>query len=129
MLKTHGLGRFVRDPELRTIGSSNTDVASFTLAFARKFKKEGQPDADFVSCKAFGKSAENLCKYFHKGDLIVVNGHIQTGDYTNKDGNKVYYTENVIDEWEFCGSKNSNGGSGSQRTLDDYVNEGLDAFT
>lgn len=126
MFRTHGIGRFVRDPELRTAGQ--TDIVRFTLATNRKFKKEGQPDADFVSCVAFGKMGNNICKYFHKGDLIYVNGHIQTGSYTNKDGNKVYTTDVVIDDWEFCGNNSRSGNSG-QTTIDDYVNAGLDEFS
>ena len=77
-----------------------------------------------------GKMGNNICKYFHKGDLIYVNGHIQTGSYTNKDGNKVYTTDVVVDDWEFCGNKSSSGnGSGGQSTIDDYVNAGLDEFS
>lgn len=126
MLRTHGIGRLVRDPELRTAGQ--TDIVRFTLATNRKFKKEGQPDADFISCVAFGKMGNNICKYFHKGDLIYVNGHIQTGSYTNKDGNKVYTTDVIIDDWEFCGNNSRSGNSG-QTTIDDYVNAGLDEFS
>ena len=126
MLRAYGIGRFVRDPELRTAGQ--TDIVRFTLATNRKFKKDGQSDADFISCVAFGKMGNNICKYFHKGDLIYVNGHIQTGSYTNKDGNKVYTTDVIIDDWEFCGNKSSSG-NGGQATIDDYVNAGLDEFS
>ena len=82
-------------------------IASFTLAVDRKFKKDGEQSADFINCKAFGKTAEVIEKYVVKGTKIAVVGHIQTGSYTNKDGQKVYTTDVVIDELEFCESRSS----------------------
>lgn len=101
-------GRLVRDPEVRySQGEKPMAIASFSLAVDRKFKQEGQPTADFINCKAFGKTAEVIEKYVTKGTKIAVCGHIQTGSYTNKDGQKVYTTDVIVDELEFCESKNS----------------------
>lgn len=99
------MGRIVRDPEVRYGGANNTAVAKYTLAIDRKFKKEGDPQADFINCIAFGKLGEFAEKYLHKGVKIAVTGRIQTGSYTNKDGQKVYTTDVVIEEQEFCESK------------------------
>lgn len=82
-------------------------IARISLAVDRKFKQEGQPTADFINCIAFGKTAEVIEKYVVKGTKIAVVGHIQTGSYTNKDGQKVYTTDVVIDELEFCESRSS----------------------
>lgn len=102
-------GRLVRDPEVRYTQSANPmAVAKFTLAVDRKNKKDGeQQTADFINCIAFGKTAEVIEKYVSKGTKIAVVGHIQTGSYTNKDGQKVYTTDVVIDELEFCESRSS----------------------
>lgn len=99
-------GRLTADPKV-TYTQSETPlcIAKFTLAINRKFKRDGQPDADFISCVAMGKTGESAEKYFHKGTKIEVRGHIQTGSYTNRDGNKVYTTDVMIDEWEFAESK------------------------
>lgn len=120
MNKTILLGRLVRDPEVRyTQGDKPTAVAQWTLAVDRKFKREGEPDADFISCKAFGKTAEFAEKYFKKGTKIALEGRIQTGSYTNKEGQKVYTTEVMLEEVEFAESKGSgngdSGNSGSSR--------------
>ena len=95
-----------KDPEIRySQGANTTCVARYTLAVDRKFKQEGQQTADFINCIAFGKSGEFAEKYLHKGVKIAVTGRIQTGSYTNKDGQKVYTTDVVVDEQEFCESK------------------------
>lgn len=86
-------------------------IARISLAVDRKFKQEGQPTADFINCIAFGKTAEVIEKYVTKGTKIAVVGHIQTGSYTNKDGQKVYTTDVVIDELEFCESRSSQQGN------------------
>ena len=86
-------------------------VAKFTLAVDRKFKKEGEASADFINCVSFGKTAEFAEKYFRKGTKILISGRIQTGSYTNKDGNKVYTTDVVVEEQEFAESKNQNNGT------------------
>ena len=96
----------VREPEIRySQGASSTCIARYTLAVDRKFKQEGQPTADFINCIVFGKLGEFAEKYLHKGTKIAVTGRIQTGSYTNKDGQKVYTTDVVVEEQEFCESK------------------------
>ena len=100
------IGRLARDPEIRySQGANTTCVAKYTLAVDRKFKQEGQPNADFINCIAFGKLGEFAEKYLHKGVKIAVVGRIQTGSYKNKDGNTVYTTDVVVEEQEFCESK------------------------
>ena len=95
-----------KDPEIRySQGANTTCVARYTLAVDRKFKQEGQPNADFINCIAFGKLGEFAEKYLHKGVKIAVTGRIQTGSYKNKDGNTVYTTDVVVEEQEFCESK------------------------
>ena len=103
------MGRIVRDPEVRYSNGANgsTAVARYTLAVDRKFKQEGQPTADFINCIAFGKLGEFAEKYLRQGIKIAVTGRIQTGNYTNKDGQKVYTTDVVVEEQEFCESKSS----------------------
>ena len=102
------IGRFTRDPEIKyTTGESATATARFSLAVNRRFKnKEGNYDADFINCVAFGKTAEFIEKYFTKGMAIGITGRIQTGSYTNKEGQKVYTTDVVVEETEFVESKN-----------------------
>jgi single-strand DNA-binding protein len=110
------MGRLTRDPEVRYTDNGNS-IARYTLAVDRKFKREGEPDADFISCVSFGKSAEFAEKYFKQGTKIAITGRIQTGSYTNKDGQKVYTTDVVIEEQEFAESKSSSGSdSGYQQT-------------
>ena len=100
------VGRFTRDPDIRyTNGGSS--IARFSLAVGRIYKQENGPDADFISCVAFGKTAEFIEKYFHKGQRIGVTGRIQTGSYINKDGQKVYTTDVIVEDQEFADSKNS----------------------
>ena len=106
MNKVIEIGRLTKDPEIRySQGASSTCVARYTLAVDRKFKQEGQPNADFINCIAFGKLGEFAEKYLHKGVKIAVTGRIQTGSYKNKDGNTVYTTDVVVEEQEFCESK------------------------
>lgn len=106
MNKVIEIGRLTKDPEIRySQGASSTCVARYTLAVDRKFKQEGQPNADFINCIAFGKLGEFAEKYLHKGTKIAVVGRIQTGSYKNKDGNTVYTTDVVVEEQEFCESK------------------------
>lgn len=101
------MGRLTRDPEIRySQDENNMAIARYTLACDRKFKKD---EADFISCVAFGKSAEFAEKYLKKGTKIAVTGRIQTGSY-EKDGQKIYTTDVVIEEQEFAESKNSSGG-------------------
>ena len=106
MNKVIEIGRLTKDPEIRySQGANTTCVARYTLAVDRKFKQEGQPNADFINCIAFGKLGEFAEKYLHKGVKIAVTGRIQTGSYKNKDGNTVYTTDVVVEEQEFCESK------------------------
>lgn len=107
------MGRLTRDPEIRYSmnGSNATAIARFTLAVDRRFKQNGEEQStDFISCIAFGKTAEFLEKYGHKGIKFVVEGRIQTGNYTNRDGQKVYTTDVVTENVEFAESKNSSNG-------------------
>lgn len=97
------LGRLTRDPEMRQAGE--TTVTRFSLAVDRRFKKEGGQEADFPSCVAFGKTAEFIEKYFFKGMKIALEGRLQTGSYTNKEGKKVYTTDVVVEAVEFAESK------------------------
>lgn len=100
------MGRLVRDPEVRySQGDKPTAVANYTLAVERKFKRDGEPTADFIPCVVFGRLAEFAEKYFRKGLRISVSGRIQTNNYTNKDGVKVYTTQVVIEEQEFAESR------------------------
>ena len=100
------MGRLTKDPEIRySQGESSTAVARYSLAVNRIFKRNGEPDADFINCIAFGRQAEIAEKYFHKGIRIMIVGRIQTGSYTNKDGKRVYTTDVVVEEQEFVESK------------------------
>ena len=98
------IGRLTRDPEIRyTDGGAS--IARFGIAVDRRFKQENGADADFINIVSFGKTAEFIEKYFHKGMKIALNGRIQTGSYTDKDGKKVYTTDIVAENVEFCESK------------------------
>lgn len=108
MNKTILIGRLTRDPDIRyTNGDKPVCIARYTLAVDRRVKKEGENNADFIPCVAFGKSGEFAEKYLKKGTKIAVTGRIQTGSYTNRDGQKVFTTDIVIEEQEFCESKRS----------------------
>ncbi|MCB6935306.1 single-stranded DNA-binding protein [Anaerobutyricum hallii] len=100
------MGRLTRNPEVRySQGEKATCVAKYTLAVNRRFHREGEQDADFINCVAFGKQGEFAEKYLKQGTKIVISGRIQTGSYTNRDGVKVYTTDVVIEEQEFAESK------------------------
>lgn len=100
------MGRLTRDPEVRySAGENSLAIARYTLAVDRRFKRDGEATADFISCVVFGKQAEFAEKYFRQGIRIVVSGRIQTGSYTNRDGVKVYTMEVVVEEQEFAESK------------------------
>lgn len=103
------MGRLTREPEIRwSQGEQPMAVARFNLAVDRRFKREGdQQNADFISCIAFGKTAEFFEKYCHQGTKLVVEGRIQTGSYTNRDGIKIYTTDVVVETTEFAESKKS----------------------
>ena len=106
------MGRLTRDPEVRySQGEQATAIARYTLAVDRRFKRDGDQTADFIGCVAFGKLGEFAEKYLRKGTKVVVTGRIQTGSYTNKDGQKVYTTDVVVEECEFAESKNASAGN------------------
>ncbi|KQC86072.1 single-stranded DNA-binding protein [Butyribacter intestini] len=110
------MGRLTRDPEIRYANNeNNTCIANYTLAVDRRFKRQGdEQTADFIRCVAMGKNGEFAEKYLHQGIKIVVEGRIQTGSYTNKDGNKVYTTDVVVESHEFAESKAASGQNGNQ---------------
>ena len=117
------MGRLTRDPEVRySQGENQTAIGRYTLAVDRRFKRDGEQSADFISCVCFGKSAEFAEKYFHQGLKITISGRIQTGSYTNKDGVKVYTTDVVVEEQEFAESKAS-----ANRTNDTSVGNNQNA--
>lgn len=98
------IGRLTRDPELRRSANGN-NVLRFSLAVDRRIKQPGGPEADFISCVAFGKTAENMSRFLHKGSLIAVEGSIQTGSYVNQQGAKVYTTDIIANHVQFLESK------------------------
>ena len=121
------MGRLTKESDIRyTQGEKPMCIARFTLAVDRRFKKQGEQSADFISCVAFGKTGEFIEKYCKKGTKLGVVGHIQTGSYTNKDGQKVFTTEVAVDEAEFAESKAAS--QQNQQTaptsgnINDYVN-------
>ncbi len=137
------MGRLTRDPEVRySAGDNQMAIARYTLAVDRRFNRNNsEQTADFIPCVAFGKAGEFAEKYFRKGMKIAVTGRIQTGSYTNKEGQKVYTTEVIIEDQEFAESKNASSGavggfgSGSmpeapnnQDVSDDFMNvpDGID---
>lgn len=125
------IGRMTKDAELRySQGENSLAVASFTIAVNRSRKAEGQPTADFISCSAFGKTAENIEKFFKKGNRIAVSGHIQTNRYTNKDGNTVFSTQVVVDTFAFIESKTEREQTGDAEKIQSNVNAsvGIDDF-
>lgn len=129
------MGRLVRDPEIRyTQGENSMAVARFTLAVDRRFKRDNQPTADFISCICFGKTAEFVEKYCKKGTKLAVDGSWQTGSYTNKDGNKVYTNDCLVDNCEFAESKataeqnqkkDDNTGNDDFMNIPDGIEDGL----
>ena len=128
------MGRLTRDPEVRYSqnGEAPLAIARFSLAVDRRFQRQNagsdQQTADFINCVAFGKQGEFVEKYIHKGTKVALTGRIQTGSYTNKEGNKVYTTDVVAEEIEFAESKNSSsnngdfGGSAPSAPADGFMN-------
>lgn len=100
------LGRITKDIELSFAAGSGTAIAKFSLAVGRKFKKG---ETDFLNMVAFGKTAENLTKYFKKGNLILLETHVQTGSYDTKDGTKRYTTDFIIDSFDFVNNNSTEG--------------------
>lgn len=110
------LGRLTRDPEVRYgTGENATAVARYTVAVDRRFKRDGEQSADFIGCVAFGRNAEFAEKYLRQGTKIALTGRIQTGSYTNRDGQKVYTTDIVVEEQEFAESKAAAGNGGQSQ--------------
>jgi single-strand DNA-binding protein len=112
------MGRLTKDPEARY--SNDMCITRYTLAVDRRFSKDNE--ADFIPCVAFGKAGEHAEKYYRKGLKVAVSGRIQTGSYTNRDGQKVYTTEVVIEEQEFAESKLASNGGGHKASADDFTN-------
>jgi single-strand DNA-binding protein len=121
------VGRFTREMELRyATGENATAILHNCVAVRRKFKNaDGEYESDFINVTAFGKTAEFMDQWFKKGDMVGLNGRIQTGSYTNKDGVKVYTTDVVVENVEFVGSKSDNNGDTSNSTANtsNAVNE------
>ena len=112
------MGRLTRDPEVRySSGDNQMAIARYSLAVDRRGRREGNDGqtADFINCVAFGRAGEFAEKYFHKGIKVLVTGRIQTGSYTNKDGNKVYTNECLIESCEFAESKQASQDNGSYK--------------
>ena len=111
------IGRLTKDVE--TITANQTTIGKFSIAVDRKFKREGDPEADFFDCVTFGKQAEFCAKYFHKGSRVAVEGRMQNDNYTNKDGQKVFRNALICENVEFADSKTDGSGStgnGTQQT-------------
>lgn len=109
------MGRLTRDPEVRySAGDNSMAIARYTLAVDRRFRRDGDSgsSADFIGCVAFGRSAEFAEKYLRQGTKIVITGRIQTGSYTNRDGQKVYTTDVVVEDQEFAESKSASSDNG-----------------
>ena len=130
------IGRLTRDPEVRySNGETAMAIARFTVAVDRRVKRDSESNADFINCIAFGKTGEVVEKYFRKGQRIALNGRIQTGSYTNNEGQKVYTTDVIAENIEFVESKNSTSGydsssrpDPSQASADGFMNipDGVD---
>ena len=118
------MGRLTKNPEIKYAGKDNDmavarytlAVARYTLAVNRRYKRDGEQEADFISCVTFGKSAEFAQKYLHKGMRIVIGGRISTGNYKDKDGKMVYTTDVIVEEHEFAQNKASSGAENSTGT-------------
>ncbi len=126
MNKWIGSGFCGKDPEVRYGGANNTCIARYSLAVRRPFAKEGEQDTDWLSLVAFGKNGEFAEKHIRKGTKLIVEGRIQTGSYTNKDGQTVYTTDIVVEHQEFAESKKTAGESNqrieaTQTQMDDFM--------
>ena len=119
------MGRLTRDPDIRYAqGENGMEVARYTLAVDRRRRRDdNQQNADFISCVAFGRSAEFAEKYLHKGTKILVTGRIQTGSYTNRDGNRVYTTDVIVEDHEFAESR-----AASEANSASYANDYNNAY-
>lgn len=115
------MGRLTRDPEVRySQGERSMAIAKYTLAIdRRKTQQNSDPGADFINCVAFDRAGEFAEKYFRQGLRVLVSGHLQTGSYTNKDGQKVYTTDVIVESQEFADSRRDGSGAGSRGSKDD----------
>ena len=127
MNKVMFMGRLTRVPEVRySQGANATAVARFSIAVDRRFRREGEPEADFFNCTCFGKQAEFVEKYLKQGTKVVLCGRVENDNYTNKDGQKVYGTRIMVEEIEFAESKNaSSGGTNTAAAKPAQANEGF----
>lgn len=118
------VGRLTKDPVLRKT-AAGTSITSFTVACNRRFKQEGQPDADFINCTSWNKVADNVNKYTHKGSLVGVEGRIQTRSYDDQQGKRVYVTEIVAENVQFLDNKNASNNENHDNTVqnDTYQND------
>lgn len=130
MNKWIGMGRLTRKPDVRwTQGQEQKCVARFTVAVDRRGQKqEGQQSADFISCVAFGRQAEFAEKYLNQGTKVAIAGRIQTGSYTNRDGQRVYTTDVVVEEVEFAESKAASEGQSGQQSYGQSYPDAGDGF-
>ena len=120
------MGRLTRDPEVRhSQGDNAMTIARYTLAVDRRFKRDGEQTADFINCVVFGKSAEFAEKYFHQGLRVTISGRIQTSNYTNKEGVKVYTTDVVVEEQEFAESKSESNDKGTSPNVPNKDSNGF----
>ncbi len=111
------MGRLTRDPEIRySQGSNPLTIARFSIAVDRRFKRDGEPDADFFNCTCFGKQAEFVERYLKQGTKILLLGRVQNDNYTNRDGQKVYSVQIIVEEIEFAESKNAAARNGNAVT-------------
>ena len=123
------MGRLTRDLEVRYgAGENSTAVARYTIAVDRRFKRDGEQSADFISCVTFGCNAEFAEKYLRQGTKIVLTGRIQTGSYTNRDGQKVYTTDIVVEEQEFAESKAAGNGGQNNYSRPSAATSDADGF-
>jgi len=114
------VGRLTKDPELKFAQGTGTAVVTFTVAVNRRFKREGQPEADFIPVVQFGKSAEATANYMAKGKLLSVTGNIQTRNYAAKDGTRRYVTEVIADEVDFL-EWSSKPGNKKEKNIEDVT--------
>lgn len=111
------MGRLTKNPEIKYAAKDNDmAVARYTLAVNRRYKRDGEQEADFISCVTFGKSAEFAQKYLRKGIRIVIGGRISTGSYKDKDGKTIYTTDVIVEEHEFAQNKDGSGGEDLSET-------------
>lgn len=117
------MGNLTRDPEIRySQGENSIAIARFSLAVNRRYRREGEePESDFFNCTAFGKQAEFVEKYFHKGSRMLLSGRVQNNNYTNNNGEKVYGVQIIVEEVEFGERKNGSNSNSETRPEDDFT--------